>query len=288
MTVICPRCKARLRVQEEKLSPAGSRFRCPRCQTVLLVRKPVREIKPINKNLVLVAHSDETVVQRCRDVIEEMGLQSIVARDGIEAMVLAMREHPFVAIIDVALPKIYGFEVARRIKHRKEISDIKVILIASVYDDKRYKREPTSLYGADDYIEEPYIESSLKEKILGRPESPEVKETPVEGSRSEEVSFKEEPVLKEEVRPEAPERDETIERARRLVRTILSDLMLYHPDKVKESIREGRFREEFASQLSEGLKLYNARIPEEVRQKGDFYNEEIDRFIDQIKEKYDL
>lgn len=283
MLVICPKCKARLRIPDEKLSPEGSRFRCPKCNTVLLIRRPLKRIKELNKQLVLLAHADDSIIEKGKNTIEELGFKVLTAKDGIEAMVLAMREHPFMVFVDVALPKIYGFEVCKRLKSRKETSDIKVVLITSVYEKTRYKREPTSLYGADDYIEEPDIETAIREKLLGTKE-PEIRERP-------EIPPEEKP-------PEAPEpkvskpaeeiEDESIERARRLVRTILSDIMLYHSEKVKEAVLRGTFREDFSSQLSEGLKLYNMRIPEEVRQKGDFFNEEIERFLKETKEKYSI
>ncbi len=282
MVVVCPKCKAKLKIPDEKISPDGSRFRCPKCNTVLLIRKPVKKVKELNKELVLIAHADNTVIEKGKRVIEELGFKVLTAKDGIEAMVLAMREHPFMAFIDVALPKIYGFEVCKRLKSRKETSDIKIILITSVYEKTRYKREPSSLYGADDYIEGPEIETAIREKLLGtkEPEKEEKPEPPVMEKPPEAPTTPEVPRPTEEIE------DESIERARRLVRTILSDIMLYHSEKAKESILRGTFREDFSSQLSEGLKLYNMRIPEEVRQKGDFFNEEIERFLRETKEKY--
>jgi len=80
--------------------------------------------------------------------------------------------------------------------------------------------------------------------------------------------------------------DKAIQRAKRLIRTILSDIHFYNQEKVKESILKGTFKEDFKSQLSEGMKLYKTRIPEEVRQKGDFFNQEVEKFIKDIEKKY--
>jgi hypothetical protein len=74
-----------------------------------------------------------------------------------------------------------------------------------------------------------------------------------------------------------------VERARRLARTILSDIYLYSPQKVEEAIRNGNFYATFASELKEGMKLYETRIPQEVRQKGDFFREAIEDFIETKK-----
>jgi len=45
MIVICPKCKIKLKADETKLSVEGSRFKCPKCGTVLIVKKPATEIK---------------------------------------------------------------------------------------------------------------------------------------------------------------------------------------------------------------------------------------------------
>lgn len=291
MTVACPKCRTKLKIPDEKVSPDGTRFRCPRCSTILLVKKRIKKAEKIRKGLVLFAHSDEELRSRGETLLKENGFEVITASDGIDAMVKAMRELPEVLLVDVALPKIYGFEVCKRIKERKETSEIKVVLIASIYDRSRYRRPPQSLYGADDYIEEPEFEEELIPKILALREGR--KEKAEEGSEElASVKRRTEPVPeeKDEVSEEAPgpTSDQEIERARRLARTVISDIYLYNPQKVTDSIREGSFREVFQSQLSEGLKLYNLRISPEVRARGDFFNEEIEKFLQAKREELGL
>ena len=51
MVVVCPKCKTRLKVDEGKIKAEGSRFRCPKCRTVLLVKKPAAlPKKKLDKN----------------------------------------------------------------------------------------------------------------------------------------------------------------------------------------------------------------------------------------------
>ncbi len=295
MTVACPKCRTRLRVPDEKVSLDGTRFRCPKCSTVLLVRKRVKRAEEIQKNLVLVCHSDEEVRETAGSILTENGFRVIYASDGVDAMVKAMKELPEIVVIDVALPKIYGFEVCKRIKERKETAGIKVLLIASIYDRSRYRRPPQSLYGADEYVEEPALKEELLEKIRIMREGKTEKEPsipdlpPLEKTETAAPPTVEAPSRQEYA--EVPEEktteevDKEIERARRLARTVVSDIYLYNPQKVLDSIKDGNFHETFKNQLSEGLKLYNLRIPPEVRQKGDFFNEEIEKFIQNKREE---
>jgi len=279
--VVCPKCKVKLKIPDEKVSPEGSRFRCPKCTTVFLVKKAKKKFKELNKSLVLVAHQDDNVIKDCTDVLRAQGYEVLVSKDGIDAMVKAMKEHPFLVIIDVTLPKIYGFEVCKRIKERKETSDIKVILIGSVYDKDKYRRRPENLHGADDYIETHEIRELLIQKVknleAGIKPTAERKLTPSEQKAPE----KPQPTAPE---PSSP--DEGIERARRLVKTILADILLYNPEKVKEAILNGTFQEVFSAQLNEGLKLYNMRIPEHIRKQRDIFQEELQNFLESKKREF--
>jgi len=70
MIVNCPKCKVKLKVDDEKLKPEGLKVRCPKCQVVLLVRRPPqpvppREERPLPKEFdrkkILIAHDGEVI-----------------------------------------------------------------------------------------------------------------------------------------------------------------------------------------------------------------------------------
>ena len=294
MVVICPKCKVKLKVADEKIAPEGTRFRCPKCSTVLLVKRTVPKAKPLSQNTVLAAHEDSVVLEKLKAKLSADGYNVLTASDGIAAMVNATKELPFLAVLSVSLPKIYGFEVCRRLKSRPETKDMKVILIASVYDETRYRREPESLHGADSYIEGHEIEAMLMGKInelRGVPEkAPFVSgsERPVEDAAGARQTPKEEkPAFEEKTRqpvlPQPAGAGEKVEKAQRLARTILSDIYLYSKAKVDNAIRNGTFESTFAPELKEGLKLYNARVSTEVRTAGDFFSEAVNNFIEKRK-----
>ncbi len=289
MVVICPKCKTKLKVNEEKLTAGGSRFKCPKCSTILLVKKPLpAPEKPADNIKILVAHSNPSITGEITSLLNKNGYQTITASDGIEAMVKAIKEFPFLAIIEVSLPKIYGFEVCKRLKLRPETKGMKFILISSAYDKTRYKREPESLYEADDYIEDHRITELLIDSIKTlkgkEPEKKEVKvEKPPEEPAIKRPEQKAEPALMPEEKIVTPSADEKIERAKRLARTIISDIFLYNTAKAEESIRNNTFYSVFSSEIKEGIKLYESRILQEVRVQGDFFKEAIKDFIEAKK-----
>lgn len=320
MVVGCPKCKTKLKVADEKLTPEGVRFKCPKCSTILLVKKPAVQIKPL-ENKVIVAHENPAIVERIKKVLSQRGYSVITSYDGIDSMIKAVKELPFLAILDVALPKIYGFELCKRLKERAETKEIKIILISSIYDKTRFRREPTSLHGADDYIEEHQIEDLLpdkidvlrgvkpKEEIAEKPKEPvlEKLQPKVEMPSKEEATVKSAvpppvtppPVMPSPVTPPSvtlppvtppspepeikAEADEAVEKAKRLARTIVSDIYLYSSSKMEEAIKNKNFYTVFASEVKEGTKLYDGRVSPEVRSKGDFFREAIDNFIENKK-----
>ncbi|MDA8157423.1 MAG: zinc-ribbon domain-containing protein [Actinomycetota bacterium] len=357
MVVGCPKCKVRLNIPDEKIAPQGTKFKCPKCGVLLLVRKPAQTgqapapkpqapVRPsptpaaLNRKKILVAHADPAIAGRIQSVIESEGYLAITALDGVDALVKAMKELPFIIMADVALPRIYGFELIKRVQERPELRGVKAVLLSSVYDERRYRREPASLHGADDYLDEHEIESLLpgKLKVLSgngsQPAGPSETEKPQEPVRTEPARPQPEPeqAAPEPAKPEhrkpacgdaartdaglqaanpaleaagttqpaaaqpsaQPEKtggiveDQFLARAKRLARTIMADINLYSPDKVDSSIRNNNFAVIFASELREGKKLYENRIPQEIRNRGDFFQEAMDNFIESRKKALGL
>jgi predicted Zn finger-like uncharacterized protein len=175
MIVPCE-CGAKLRIDDAKIGDQGVKVRCPRCGNILTARRdmtaPGTAVLPkagssaaATLPVVLVAHDSAVVRDTICGVVAEAGFQADTAADGIEALRKVLENKPRAIVLDVGLPGIYGFELCERLKGSSETSDIKIILLSSVYDMRRYKRTPVSLYGADDYIEKHHIPDFLPAKL---------------------------------------------------------------------------------------------------------------------------
>jgi predicted Zn finger-like uncharacterized protein len=175
MIVPCE-CGAKLRVDDAKVRDKSVKVRCPRCGNVLLVQKQPAELassrpantaalQPSGAPLVLVAHDSEVVRTMISQVLQDAGFAVDTASDGHEALRKAVNARPQAMVLDVGLSGIYGFELCERLKGNAQTSVIKIVLLSAVYDMRRYKRTPVSLYGADDYIEKHHIPDFLPVKI---------------------------------------------------------------------------------------------------------------------------
>ncbi|GBC79022.1 MAG: response regulator [Acidobacteriota bacterium] len=86
---------------------------------------------------VLVADDHTIVRQGIVSILKESGLCQVVAEaeDGLEAVAQALATRPQVAIVDVSMPRLSGFEVVRRI--HAALPQTK-ILVLTVHDEEEY------------------------------------------------------------------------------------------------------------------------------------------------------
>jgi hypothetical protein len=67
----------------------------------------------------------------------------------------------------------------------------------------------------------------------------------------------------------------THEQAKRLARTILSDILLYNQAKVKEGIEKDSLFDVLSEELAEGKKYYENMVETALRQSTNFFSEAI-------------
>lgn len=79
------------------------------------------------------------------------------ASDGEEALAIVLRERPDIVITDLAMPRLNGVELTRRL--RQELPATKIILISS-YTEDAY-RLMASDSGADAFVSKQVIDGSL-------------------------------------------------------------------------------------------------------------------------------
>ena len=119
--------------------------------------------------LVLAADDDEDILDLVAFRLERSGYTVIVARDGEEALELAAKELPDLAVLDVMMPKVDGFEVTRRLRADEATSRMPIILLTARSQDADVQQGFNA--GADDYLRKPFSPDELRARvqaILGR------------------------------------------------------------------------------------------------------------------------
>lgn len=78
------------------------------------------------------------------------------------------------------------------------------------------------------------------------------------------------------------------EKAKRLARLIVSDIVLYNQEAVEKGVRNGTFEEVMAHEIQEAKKLYESRVPEEIRNKTNYLDEAFAALIERKKTELDI
>jgi len=83
------------------------------------------------------------------------------ARDGVEAVQIALRERPDICVLDVSMPRMTGLQATVEIRtHAPEIA----VLVLSMYDDERYLFEALQA-GAAGYVLKQEADTALVEAV---------------------------------------------------------------------------------------------------------------------------
>jgi len=75
---------------------------------------------------VLVVDDEPQIAQIARDYLEHAGFSVIVAGDGRKALDLARSRQPDLIVLDLALPRIDGLDVARELRRESNVPIIMV------------------------------------------------------------------------------------------------------------------------------------------------------------------
>jgi DNA-binding response OmpR family regulator len=119
--------------------------------------------------VVLAADDDEDILELITFRLERSGYTVVQAHDGEEAWNLALAQRPDLAVLDVMMPKLDGFELTRRLRAHDTTKRIPIILLTARAQDSDVQEGFDA--GADDYIRKPFSPQELRarvQSILGR------------------------------------------------------------------------------------------------------------------------
>jgi len=122
---------------------------------------PAPDVLAAARRIVLVEDGDD-LREIFREVLEERGHHVKEARDGIEGLALIIAENPDVALVDIGLPGMDGYEVARRV--RAALGPSVYLVALSGYGEKSDRLQALSA-GFDTHMTKP-VDIELVERML--------------------------------------------------------------------------------------------------------------------------
>jgi chemosensory pili system protein ChpA (sensor histidine kinase/response regulator) len=112
---------------------------------------------------VMVVDDSVTVRKVTGRFLEREGFRVITAKDGVEALQLLQDHIPDVMLLDIEMPRMDGFEVAKNIRTSSRLRDIPIIMITSRTGEKH--RDHAFELGVNKYMGKPYQEDLLLSNI---------------------------------------------------------------------------------------------------------------------------
>lgn len=113
--------------------------------------------------LILVVDDNEANVDILRTRLEAKGYGVCIAMDGEEALARTRAELPDLILLDVMMPKLDGFEVARRIKADRDLPFIPIIHVTAKSDSRDIVAGLDS--GGDEYLTKPIDHMALLARV---------------------------------------------------------------------------------------------------------------------------
>ena len=114
--------------------------------------------------VVLVIEDNEQNLYLMRFLLEKNGFTVVEATDGEKGVEMAKETKPDLILLDIQLPKMDGYAVARELRKNVELAGTSIVAVTSyaMVGD----RERVLAAGADGYIEKPIDPDTFVAKIV--------------------------------------------------------------------------------------------------------------------------
>lgn len=118
----------------------------------------------MTKVKILTAEDQTDLREAMCAALTNAGFQALAAKDGDEAVTLALEEHPDVILMDIMMPGQNGHEAVRKIREDRWGKDAKIIYLTSLSDAENVVRAVEG--GSDAYIVKPHATlSEIVQKV---------------------------------------------------------------------------------------------------------------------------
>jgi CheY-like chemotaxis protein len=113
-----------------------------------------------HRRRVLIVDDNVDAAETLQMVVSTMGHDAETAHDGRAALEAARSRRPDIVLLDISMPGMDGFTVARRIRSEPELRKIRVVALTGFgqQDDRRRTREA----GFDDHLVKPVSREDLR------------------------------------------------------------------------------------------------------------------------------
>ncbi|MFC1805301.1 PleD family two-component system response regulator [Candidatus Omnitrophota bacterium] len=116
-------------------------------------------------NKILIADDEVDVLETMEKKLREKGYLVTAVSNGADALKSCKLDKPDLALLDIAMPDMDGYEIASELKKDNSLSDVPIIFVTGKNLDHKGMEERISELGAYDYITKPCEFEEILSKI---------------------------------------------------------------------------------------------------------------------------
>ncbi len=112
---------------------------------------------------ILIADDEPNILMLTSIMLEDCGYETIMAKNGTQAIERALKDNPDLIITDIVMPEKDGFEVCKTLRAHKQFNHVPIIILSAIGDE--FNKITGFEGGADDYITKPFNLEELKTRV---------------------------------------------------------------------------------------------------------------------------
>ncbi|MCB9729876.1 MAG: response regulator [Deltaproteobacteria bacterium] len=112
---------------------------------------------------ILYVDDDLELTQLVKGYLEQEGYEVLIANDGEEGLGAILTEDPDLVILDVMMPQLNGWEIAKYMRERDVFDGVPILMLTGIGPALNEMTAP--LYGANAHLDKPFELDDLVEKV---------------------------------------------------------------------------------------------------------------------------
>jgi len=112
---------------------------------------------------VLIVDDDPNILMSLEFLMRKNGYEVFIARNGSEAMELLEQNTPDLALLDIMMPDVDGYEICKHVKTSDQLKSCKIVFISAKTKESDIQKGYDS--GADLYITKPFSTKNVVSKV---------------------------------------------------------------------------------------------------------------------------
>lgn len=112
---------------------------------------------------VLIVDDDPNILMSLEFLMRKSGYSVFIARNGTEALELLSSNTPDIALLDIMMPDVDGYEICKHVKETEELKKCKIVFISAKTKESDIQKGYDT--GADLYITKPFSTKFVVSKV---------------------------------------------------------------------------------------------------------------------------